>query len=441
MGILKEKLKKIYHNNKLEKSLLGRQAVSCVRKVLEMIKETNSFINLIILKINYKKKHERDSGKINVVFLYQMPELWNKLESVCKEFLKDEKFNVIILAIPKEDIKYESSLQKSLEYLNCKVIDGRISENEWYDLKSLSPDYVFYQRPYDVHLPEIYRSNNVIKYSKTCYVPYGWIMTTNLQKSCLNREFFRNLYIFYAENEETYTIVKKKTPIANLLNLRVTLSLGSPSLDTICKLKNSESISWVRDRKLDRLRVMWTPRWTVDPHLCASNFFEYKDKFLQFAQKNEDTYVLLRPHPLAFENYLKVGLMSQIEIDEYKNSVDQLKNASFDLQKDYLTTFWNCDILVSDISAIMVEYFLTGKPIIYCDNGTAPLDKFTTEMSKGFYWAKSFNEIETIIMEIKNGKDRLYDKRQELIKKLFGGDIGDSSSKIVESIFKDYTRK
>ncbi len=446
MSSIKQNLKKIYHENGLNKYRLARLVANCIIKLQRIIKDVNSFINLIKLKLKYTKKHNRNSGKINIVFLYQMPELWNKLEPVCEEFIKDEKFNVIILTIPKQEILIDSRVEKysenenfkTIKHFDCKVIDAKVNENEWYDLKNLNPDYVFYQRPYDNYLPNIYRSYNTIKYTKTCYVPYGWIMTTNLQETCLNREFFRNLYLYYAENMEIYSIVNKRAPFSNALNLRRTLSLGSPSLESVYKLKNSESISWCRDRKSDKLRIIWTPRWTTDAHLCASNFFEYKDKFIEFARKNKDTFILFRPHPLAFENYLKLGLMNQDEIDEYKNNVNQLENASMDSQKDYLTTFWDSDILVTDISAIIVEYFLTGKPIIYCDNGTAPLDKFTTEMAKGFYWAKSWNEIQTIIMELENGEDRLYYKRQELIKELFGDNSSDSSSGIVESILRDY---
>lgn len=449
MNICKQKLKAIYHDNRFDQYTIIKLSVKCIRKLSQIIKEFKAFINLIILKLKCNKKNLKNSGKINIVFLYQMPELWNKIESVCKEFINDKKFNVTILAIPKADINntgVESGIDKYLDNealeasknFNCKVIDARVNKIEWYDLKSLNPDYIFYQRPYDQYLPDIYASYNTIKYTKACYVPYGWITTTNLQEICFNREFFRNLYLFYAENVENAKIIKKRTFVSHLLNLRKTLSLGYPSLDLVNKLKGSASTSWIRDRKLDGLRIIWTPRWTMDKHLCASNFFEYKDKFIEFAKNSEDVYVLFRPHPLAFENYLKVGLMSQDEIDGYKNNVNQLQNASIDSQKDYLTTFWDSDVLVTDMSSIIVEYFLTGKPIIYCDNGTAPLDKFTTEMSQGFYWARSWNDIESTIIELKNGKDRLYDKRQELIKELFGDNTIDSSIRIVESILKDY---
>jgi len=445
LGVFK-KMKSIYHDKNLNNYFLFRGLANCIRKVRGVSKHFNGFRNLLKLKV--KKNHNKNSSKITIVFLYQMPEIWNKLDSVCKECIKNDKFNVIILAIPKEDMRIidgvaqlnflDNDAFKDASDMNCTVIDARINENEWFDLKKINPDYVFYQRPYDHYLPEMYRSYNTIKYTKTCYVPYGWIITTNLLESCLNGDFFINLYFTFANNMENVKFVRNNYAINHALNLRKTLCLGYPSLEDAFKFKASPSVSWERDRDIDKLRIIWTPRWTTDVNLCSSNFFEYKDKFVEFTKKEEDLYFLFRPHPLAFDNYLKMGLMSKIEIDEYKNSVEVLENASIDAQKEYLATFWNSDVLITDMSSIIVEYFLTGKPIIYCDNGTSPLDEFANKMSKGFYWAKDWNEIEAIIVELKNGKDVLFSKRKELIDELFGNSIAGTSSRIVESILKDY---
>lgn len=373
-----------------------------------------------------------------------MPEVWNKMESVCNSMEDNEIFNVTILAIPKIDItsdKDEYIVNEALESIKnsrFKVIDALSKGDSWVNLEQLNPDYVFYQRPYDTYLPEQYRSYNVIKYSKTCYIPYGWTMTKNLQHSCFNKEFFRSLYLFYAENDEACEVVKKYRPISNCLKLRKTLSLGSPSLELVRELKNESSESWERSRDTDKLRIMWTPRWTIDPNLCASNFFEYKDKFIEYAKVNKEHYLLLRPHPMAFENYIKCGLMSKRDVELYKKEIDKLENISLDKQKEYLNTFWNSDVLISDMSAIIIEYFLTGKPIIYCDNGTAPLDDTTTKLAEGFYWAKNWNEVEVIVSEIANGKDRLYNKRQELISEVLNKVTIGSTKRIVDSVIFDY---
>jgi len=420
-----------------------------IRQRLKDINEdAGMFMNLIRLKSKYAGSLRGSSGKINVVFIYQMPELWNKVDSVCREMIKNDRFNVTILAVPKQELHIGSGIEKYQENdalaaskdFNCRVIDARTGENQWYDLESLNPHYVFYQRPYDNYLPEIYRSYTVIKYARTCYVPYGWLVTKNLYDICLNREFFRNLYLCYAESREIYTTVRNRFPLSYALNLRKILMEGTPSLDLMYKLKDSESISWERDRKEDKLRVLWTPRWTLnsDTDSCASNFFEYKDKFMKFAEENQDTYVLWRPHPLAFDNYIRAGVMTQGEVDEYKKKLGELKNSSLDSQKDYLSTFWNSDVLVSDFSSIIVEYFVTGKPLIYCDRGGAQLDSFATRMSEGFYHAGNWHEVEAIIMELRDGKDRLYEKRQELIKQLFGDNITGASERIVKSIVEDY---
>ncbi|SCJ41516.1 CDP-Glycerol:Poly(glycerophosphate) glycerophosphotransferase [uncultured Clostridium sp.] len=409
-----------------------------LKRVYNLVKEILAFLNLI--KLRLKKREQRE--KITVVFLYQMPELWNKMKSVCEELNNRCDIDVIILTIPKINIDDGSYLEnEALEAIrgtNYKIINAIKGENKWIDLKEINPDYVFYQRPYDEYLPEEYKSYNVIKYAKTCYIPYGWVMTTNLQECCFNREFFRNLYMYFAENEEAYNIVKNQSNISDYLGIKRVLSLGCPSLELVYKIRGTKSYSWKRERENDKLRIMWTPRWTIDPNLCASNFFQYKDKFIEYAELNREKYILFRPHPLAFDNYLKCGLMTKDEIDMYLDKIDRLENISLDNEKDYLNTFWESDILVTDISAIIVEYFITGKPIIYCDNGTAPLDNITTKMSEGFYWVKNWDEIEETIRNIESGNDILFNRRQELIKELFDKNTINSTVKITESIINDY---
>lgn len=100
MNNFEQKLVKIYHDINVNQYVLLNAIIEIIRKLVGTIKDIKSFINLMILKISLWKKDPNHSEKINVIFLYQIPEMWNKLKPVYEEFIKDENFNVIILAIP-----------------------------------------------------------------------------------------------------------------------------------------------------------------------------------------------------------------------------------------------------------------------------------------------------------------------------------------------------
>ena len=42
-----------------------------------------------------------------------------------------------------------------------------------------------------------------------------------------------------------------------------------------------------------------------------------------------------------------------------------------DNQRGYVDTFWGADVLITDISSMMMEFFVTGKPIIFCGTNMA----------------------------------------------------------------------
>jgi len=443
---LREKLYKTYYdeqddNHKVFKTIFGM--------VLNRPKKADfeATMNLVNIKKKAKLQNKDAETKIRLVFLCQLPEIWNKIEPVFLEALRSGRFHVTILVVPTMKTNPENGIEdwdnSALSFfstLPCEVIDAYYGVNQWVSLEELRPDYVFFQRPYDHYLPELYRSSVVSKYTKICYIPYGYLETSGMVFDiCLDKNFYRYVYLFFAENPYIGKASSKRFKISHNFRLRKTLSLGYPSLDTMASLKDTAKGNNNFIDEDDKLKIVWTPRWTVDPDIGGSNFFKYKDKFVDFAKKNQNSYVLLRPHPLAFENFLNTGLMTSQELDAYKDSYKQSINASIDEEKDYLSTFWKSDVLVSDISSILVEYFMTGKPIIYCV-GSSGFNKFTSQMAKSFYWANNWEDIEGILKELSQGNDPLKKKREELKQQLFGDDFGAASSKIVGAIIEDFMK-
>lgn len=62
-----------------------------------------------------------------------------------------------------------------------------------------------------------------------------------------------------------------------------------------------------------------------------------------------------------------MGLMTVAEVNDYKQKVENTSRVSFDTNKNIEDTFEETGILITDVSSIVFPYFLTGKPIIFCN--------------------------------------------------------------------------
>lgn len=363
---------------------------------------------------------------INLVFVCHRPAVWDALKSIFESCLSDENFNLFIIAIPKKnplpklgyshEIYETEGAEEFFKDFPCKVINGyNYKTKEWFDLKSLNPDYIFFQQPYNCCLPNQYNSEKVSKYSKILYISYAAnILGNGILEDCSPIDFFKNISMIFTADKyydkliRTYLHTIKANPKVYLT--------GYPKYDDLEKYKNIDSNNWNLSRKDDVKRIVWTPRWCTNEGNC--NFFEYKDKLLDYAEKNLDIDFIFRPHPQLFSELNTTGELPEKEANEYKDRYEKLPNAKIDKQKEYLSTFYSSDFMITDISSVIADYFLTGKPIIYCHKKDY-FNEFSRKLSEGFYWVHSWQELKNTIEMLKNGNDPLKEKRQEIIKNEF----------------------
>lgn len=409
---------------------------------LKKIKEANN-------NIEKRLKEKSSSGqKINILFVCHRPQLWSSFDSIFQYMVKDDSFKVTMVTIPnKKQIPgkglrhevYESEgAEEYFDDFPCEVIKGYDYEKKtWIDLKQFSPDYVFFQVPYDICRPKEYQSDIVSKYARICYINYGMpFMNGMVLDESTPEKYIRNSYFCFAESDDMQSYYANKS-LENAIHKRKNvINTGYPKFDNADSLVGCESDSWQNHN--DKLfRVMWTPRWNTEEENCT--FFELKDYIIDYFENNNDCELLFRPHPQAFLEYIARGEMTEEEVADYKKRFEMLKNASIDNQKQYLPSFYSTDVLVSDESSIIPEYFLTGKPMIFTYKETHFLP-YAKKMAEGFYWAKSWDEVNKYIEMLKNGNDPLKEKRQELIKEIFVLPEGGSGKLISEIIKEDFNR-
>jgi len=377
-------------------------------------------------KIDLRLKNKKlKNEKINVVFVCHRPAVWESLHSVYDAMKQDEAFNVTIVAIPnKKELpvkwlnheEYESEgAEEFWEKYGC--INGfNYETKEWFDLKKLNPDYVFFQQPYNITRCPQYKSWVVAGYAKICYVAYASnFIGSGIFEETTPVDFVRDVSVFFTQNKMDDELVRNYLKqIKN--NFTKAVITGFPRNDSIIFHQPQEVDIWKHTKEAGRFRVLWTPRWCTNEGNC--NFFRYKD-LLSTYMLNNDTYdFVFRPHPQAFANWISSGEISTEDLEAYKNKFMSSRNMNIDNNYDYLNTIYMSDCLITDVSSFIQDYFFTGKPVIYCHNKDC-FNEFSREMAQGFYWVENFEQLVKTLEMLSSGVDPLKGRRQEILKSLF----------------------
>ena len=215
----------------------------------------------------------------------------------------------------------------------------------------------------------------------------------------------------------------KRTTAKQIQNF---LFLGYPSFEAYFKKQplNNEIHS-----------VLWIPRWSYAEKGGGSNFLKYKDLYKDLAKDHPDLDFTMRPHPLMFTTLEKQGLFSHEEIDVYKAD---LREANVELDQHSLLDerLEKTDLMIADYSSIIIAYFLSGRPIIYCDGGLNMYGIYK-DLYDAMYVAHSWEDVLSFVNVLKEGKDPLKEKRLEIIQKE-KINHKDSAVRIVERIINDF---
>lgn len=396
-------------------------------EILRKIYRTVRYYVLYINSLHYiKKNRERVRKKIQrgekltVLFIVQYIPAWNKLEPVYQKMKNSKTFNPIIVCVPLNiqnhillnndfhNDTYDYFIQNNYECINA------LCENEnWVDLKSFHPDYVFHSRPYNYFMPNCYTSGKIKKYALICNVLYGVNTTVSCQNVILNSDYYNDVFCYFAFDTSDQEFYKKRFKQGIKLQIQRCFPYGAIGLEQMLKTRSEEH------EKAFKKTVLWTPRWSTDPEVGGSNFFKYKETIQVLAEDNQDIHFIIRPHPLMFNNFIKTGEMTKEEVSKFKEYCLNATNIDLDEKKEYSDTFWKSDILITDISGIVPEYFVTLKPIIFCHSDIFQYTAGTEKIIESTYQAFTSDDINRYFYDLIKDKDYLKEQRQKTCEYLF----------------------
>ena len=385
----------------------------------------------IDLRLRLKKQN---GEKVNVVFVCHRPALWGSLHSVYDALKADDHFHVDIVAIPNKKqlpglhLNHEIYESEGAEeyWKDCGCISGYNYETkEWFDLKTLHPDYVFFQQPYNITRCDLYKSEIVSKYAGLAYVSYFPPMAfTDIYETCIPFDFIRDLSFFFTQREDDHQYIVSEFRKIPYHDCRI-IHTGYPKFEYMRKYAGGECNIWKGDGSF---RAIWTPRWTTNEGNC--HFFSYREHFTELCAKTPGMDFVFRPHPQAFLEWESMGQFTKEQRESYLKQIDEAENMHLDRSYDYLPLLYSSDCLISDKSSMIAEYLCTGKPVIYCTSDIE--EEITGEMLKGLYVAHNWEDIETFLKDLMSGKDPLKPVREDIARDYLG--IGRNPSEQIKEI-------
>ena len=369
-------------------------------------KVVSKFIRRIVklYKLVTIKKTKIRKNVYNVGFIVQLSTIWDKQIDIYEELTKRESIRTYLFAIPDYDFltdgiksSYEDNFFVENYREAIKVID---SDGRMVDLKKFNLDYLFYPRPYDYYLPKQYRSSSMYKCVKCCYIPYGLTGSDNFDD--LDLPFFDNIYCSFMDSDHQRDLLKSHYPISVLMGTRKIFSFGYPVLTRFLGYSSTSQIN----------TILWTPRWSMDPKLGGSNFLRYQEEFLELIKSTNYTFIF-RPHPLMFDELIKKGFIDENFKERYLKTLADY-NVVYDIVSPIEKLFEKTDLLITDYSSIIPQFFVTNRPIIYCEGGI-PLNIDYREMVDYSYKANNWDDVKKIIESLSINGDNRSEEREKFI--------------------------
>jgi hypothetical protein len=357
--------------------------------------------NRLIRKLSAKK---RTAGSpIKVGYIVQVPAFWNKQAPVYEQMTRDPRFDPWLIVVPTygeitrsweaygAELSYFQKLYPSAQILTS----AELSEN-FRGLKKQGFDYVFFQRCWEAYLPRGLRTRRVLRWAKTCYIPYAF-HCFKPYSTYYETRFFTSLSLLFCCSQSQ----SLSYPASGR---RKAVFLGYPSLDGLR----------ARPTGNRRLRLLWTPRWSDNARYGGTTFFAYKDRFFELAERFPELEILFRPHPLTFENAVLTGQMTPESVEAYQRRCIE-SGIRFDDNASIDDTLPTIDVLLSDFSSILVDAAVMGKAIVYCGGrAEAEPDETMARILQCVYPADSWEDAAELLVRLIRGEDPKREARNTL---------------------------
>ncbi len=397
------------------------------------------------------RKLRDKNRKPSVVFLIHHLQAFYNIEDVYYAFKNSNEVNTLVIAINNhfQDGIIAQGADEISKELTAKGIEHITfnMENTYYALDillALNPDYIFIQSPWDNDRPLALKVPYTM-FAKILYVPYYPITLVEHfkpeQDDLHFNSYVHNLaYKIYVQTELDKKYFKKY----QILKARNVEVVGSTKLYKLKLLKESTKTL----PQEETFTLIWAPHHSVAKRWLGFGVFHriYKD-MTELAEKRKDIRIIFKPHPFLRRALMEHQIMHKEEYDSWLEAFSSLDNVEVYEGGDYFDIFTKSDAMLTDGLSFLIEYpVATEKPLIFFDSKAhQPLNEIGHMALEYAYKVDSFEAFKSVLDHLiktkkDNVKDRMYNKRQEVLKKIEELLIPeeDPAKRILEDVLKDW---
>lgn len=389
--------------------------------IKKLIKNSILHLKIHYYNINKEKKINKVFSKatINVVFFVLYDSMW-KCDGLFRLLQESKRFKPYIISSPypnhprKFSIENQKRVRQFFTQKGFTYIDGYdFSSNKLFDIKSLQPDIIFYQQPYNAG----YKGFKIEALWDSCifgYIPYCF----DLEKG---EAFYNNLLQNIAWKVFLPTEYEKECESKILYNKGKNLvATGYPMAEELMSPPDSNAYSvWKIPRK-EIKKIIWAPHHSILPNdaLNYSNFLSIADDMLLLAKKYKNlVQFAFKPHPVLKRKLYRIPEWGQERTDRYYSEWANSPNTIIS-EGSYIDLFKSSDAMIHDSASFTIEYLYTSKPVMYLakSDHTDFLNDFGIKCFNMHYHGSSIEDVvEFIDNVVLQKEDPLFEKRNNFL--------------------------
>ena len=398
------------------KSGVFKERMRVLKTQLDNPRELKKMINDLKGILNITERNH--NPRIKALIMVQEMTVWPSVESVYEAFSEDSNTEVQLVYIPFEHVNKDKTRNEIEEYrerhlpiIHCKD----------YDLAEESPDLAFFVKPYDCIPAQFYIDNVDKVVTRSIYIPYF--------SNCLSYnkiDFHLDYHFHLPMHEKAWKIFDGPNYVRDFYKIYSSRKgenvepYGHPRMDYLAKLdKFRMDIPQTWKEKIGTKKVfLWNtsrPFGSKGENEHGGATFEvFGEDLLTYFKQHEEIILLWRPHPFFFNGVIINKLMTDMEVDELKRSINDSKNIILDSNPDYRYAFSVADELISDSSSLLLDFLLLDKPIVYtCHEESYPM--VNGSLLPAFHKATNWIDLEKFIKMAIKGEDPLKLERRKVI--------------------------
>lgn len=350
---------------------------------------------------------------MNIGFIIGTPIISN-VKSLILEMSRLEIFNLYIC--------FEMFIKsKSLNIIENDFNDiDNLKILEPSDFSKLKNAYIFSNTPYLVCYKKI-NINKLLQNNKFLNVNYAYHIHKQLYYITYDIKHFKHFYASFHECPENY-----EDFISYIIKINKNFDISTAHISGSTKiqyLKNYDNVKKnIKIFNNENKTILFSFRWEKISNNYNGNL--YTDYFLNYIKINSNLNFIYRPHPNSNEK----------KLINFQNH-----NYYIDYENDHKNTFDNSDIMISDLSTLISDFFIyTKKPIILMKSKNSLediLNSFGKKIIQGIYVINNEDELNNYLTLLLNNVDEKKDLREQIANEL---DIYDANNYIIEFIKNDY---